>query len=112
MMTSLAPGQLTPPLMEDLQYTAYISPDTPLLTTLTYMDGRKNMLTLYSVLCTDSKSLCGCNAKSMQDASILLVILCCKACSNLIPSLVQNPGPLLLQPVISSSLTQLPVSHA
>ncbi|XP_026231225.1 LIM/homeobox protein Lhx8-like isoform X1 [Anabas testudineus] len=63
MMTTLAPGQLTPPLMEDLQYTAYISPDTPLLTTLTYMD-------------------------------------------------VQTPGPLLLQPVISNSLTQLPVSHA
>ncbi|CAK6979465.1 LIM/homeobox protein Lhx8-like [Scomber scombrus] len=38
MMTSLAPGQMTPPLMEDLQYTTYISPDAPLLTTLTYMD--------------------------------------------------------------------------
>ncbi|CAG5897192.1 unnamed protein product [Menidia menidia] len=63
MMTSLAPGQLTPPLMEDLQYTTYLSPDTPLLTTLTYMD-------------------------------------------------VQNPDPLLLQPLISHSLTQLPVSHA
>lgn len=44
MMTSLAPGQLTPPLMEDLQYTTYISPDTPLLTTLTYMDGKKHTL--------------------------------------------------------------------
>ncbi|XP_070700568.1 LIM/homeobox protein Lhx8-like [Pempheris klunzingeri] len=63
MMTSLAPGQLTPPLMEDLQYTTYISPDTPLLTTLTYMD-------------------------------------------------VQTPDPLLLQPLISHSLTQLSVSHA
>lgn len=42
MMTSLAPGQLTPPLMEDLQYTTYISPDAPLLTTLTYMDGNKH----------------------------------------------------------------------
>ncbi|XP_020485736.1 LIM/homeobox protein Lhx8 isoform X2 [Labrus bergylta] len=63
MMTSLAPGQLTPPRMEDLQYTTFISPDTPLLTTLTYMD-------------------------------------------------VQNPDPLLLQPLISHSLTQLPVSHA
>lgn len=62
-MTSLAPGPLTPPLMEDLQYTTYISPDAPLLTTLTYMD-------------------------------------------------VQNPDPLLLQPLISHSLTQLPVSHA
>lgn len=41
MMTSLAPGQLTPPLMEDLQYTTYISPDAPLLTTLTYMDGNQ-----------------------------------------------------------------------
>lgn len=39
MMTSFAPGQLTPPTMEDLQYTAYISSETPLLTTLTYMDG-------------------------------------------------------------------------
>lgn len=39
-MTSLPPGQLTPPLMEDLQYTTYISPDAPLLTTLTYMDGK------------------------------------------------------------------------
>lgn len=44
MMTSLAPGQLTPPLMEDLQYTTYISPDAPLLTTLTYMDGKKHTL--------------------------------------------------------------------
>ncbi|XP_035491553.2 LIM/homeobox protein Lhx8-like isoform X1 [Scophthalmus maximus] len=63
MMSSLAPGQLTPPLMEDLQYTTFISPDTPLLTTLTYMD-------------------------------------------------VQTPDPLLLQPLMSHSLTQLPVSHA
>ncbi|TDH06069.1 hypothetical protein EPR50_G00130700 [Perca flavescens] len=63
LMTSFAPGQLTPPLMEDLQYTTYMSPDTPLLTTLTYMD-------------------------------------------------VQTPDPLLLQPLISHSLTQLPVSHA
>lgn len=44
-MTSLAPGQLTPPLMEDLQYTTYISPDAPLLTTLTYMDGKKRKTT-------------------------------------------------------------------
>lgn len=63
MMTSLAPGQLSPPLMDDLQYTTYISPDAPLLTTLTYMD-------------------------------------------------VQTPDPLLLQPHMSHSLTQLPVSHA
>lgn len=42
MMTSLAPGQLTPPFLEDLQYTTYISPDAPLLTTLTYMDGNKH----------------------------------------------------------------------
>lgn len=42
MMTSLTPGQLTPALMEDLQYTTYISQDAPLLTTLTYMDGKKN----------------------------------------------------------------------
>ncbi|XP_071398328.1 LIM/homeobox protein Lhx8-like [Centroberyx affinis] len=62
MMTSLPPGQLTPPLMEDLQYTTYVSPDTPLLTTLTYMD-------------------------------------------------VQTSNPLLLQPLISHSMTQLPVSH-
>lgn len=41
-MMPLAPGQLTPPLMEDLQYTTYITPDTPLLTTLTYMDGKKS----------------------------------------------------------------------
>ncbi|XP_035769163.1 LIM/homeobox protein Lhx8-like [Neolamprologus brichardi] len=63
MMTSLAPGQLSPPLMDELQYTTYISPDAPLLTTLTYMD-------------------------------------------------VQTPDPLLLQPHMSHSLTQLPVSHA
>ncbi|XP_072219724.1 LIM/homeobox protein Lhx8-like isoform X2 [Leuresthes tenuis] len=62
MMTSLASGHMTPPLMEDLQYTTYLSPDTPLLTTLTYMD-------------------------------------------------VQTPDPLLLQPLISHSLTQLPISH-
>ncbi|XP_019112477.1 LIM/homeobox protein Lhx8 isoform X2 [Larimichthys crocea] len=63
MMTSLTPGQLTPALMEDLQYTTYISQDAPLLTTLTYMD-------------------------------------------------VQTPDTLLLQPLMSHSLTQLPVSHA
>ncbi|XP_068427081.1 LIM/homeobox protein Lhx8-like isoform X2 [Clinocottus analis] len=63
LMTSFDPGQLTPPMMEDLQYTSYISPDAPLLATLTYMD-------------------------------------------------VQSPDPLLLQPLISHSLTQLPVSHA
>ncbi|XP_028988812.1 LIM/homeobox protein Lhx8-like isoform X2 [Betta splendens] len=61
-LTSLGPGHLTPPLMEDLQYTAYISQDPPLLTTLTYMD-------------------------------------------------VQPPGPLLLQPIISNTMTQLPVSN-
>lgn len=61
-MTSLPPGQLTPPLMEDLQYTTYISPDAPLLTTLTYMDGKnihqtdtsnrkkKNTVSLFSKL--------------------------------------------------------------
>lgn len=37
-MTSHPPDQLTPPLMGDLHYTTYISPDPPLLTTLTYMD--------------------------------------------------------------------------
>ncbi|KAM6918682.1 LIM/homeobox protein Lhx8-like [Xenentodon cancila] len=63
MMTSYTSGQLTPPLMEDLQFTTYISPDAPLLTTLTYMD-------------------------------------------------VQTPDPLLLQPLISHPLTQLPLSHA
>lgn len=31
--------------MEDLQYTTYISPDAPLLTTLTYMDGKKHLWT-------------------------------------------------------------------
>lgn len=39
-MTSLAPSPLTPPIIEDLQYATYISPDGPLLTTLTYMDGK------------------------------------------------------------------------
>ncbi|KAG7235770.1 hypothetical protein INR49_002272 [Caranx melampygus] len=63
MMPSIAPDQMTPPLMEDLQYTTFMAPDTPLLTTLTYMD-------------------------------------------------VQTPDSLLLQPLISHSLTQLPVSHA
>ncbi|XP_013859878.1 LIM/homeobox protein Lhx8 [Austrofundulus limnaeus] len=63
MMTSFAPGQLTPPMMEDLQYTAYISSETPLLTTLTYMD-------------------------------------------------VQTSDPLLLQPIITTPLSQLPVSHS
>ncbi|TNM97683.1 LIM/homeobox protein Lhx8-like isoform X2 [Takifugu rubripes] len=60
-MTSLAPSPLTPPIMEDLQYATYISPDGPLLTTLTYMD-------------------------------------------------VQNPDPLLLQPLVSHPLTQLNLS--
>uniref|UniRef100_A0A8C5I265 LIM/homeobox protein Lhx8-like n=1 Tax=Gouania willdenowi TaxID=441366 RepID=A0A8C5I265_GOUWI len=38
MMTSPGFGQLTPPLIDDLQYAAYISPDTPLLNSLTYVD--------------------------------------------------------------------------
>lgn len=63
-LTSLPSGQLTPPLMDDLQYTTYITPDTPLLTTFTYMDA------------------------------------------------VQNPSALLLQPLVSCPLTQLPMSHA
>ncbi|XP_057713756.1 LIM/homeobox protein Lhx8a isoform X2 [Corythoichthys intestinalis] len=58
----LPTGQLTPPLMDDLQYTAYINSDVPLLTTMTYMD-------------------------------------------------VQTPDPLLLQPLISHPLTQLPESR-
>lgn len=63
MMTPLGPGPLTPPLMDDLQYHTYICSDTPLLTTLTYVD-------------------------------------------------VPNPDPLMLQPLMPNSLTQLPVSHA
>ncbi|XP_077392383.1 LIM/homeobox protein Lhx8-like isoform X2 [Festucalex cinctus] len=62
-MTSLTTGQLTPSLMDDLQYTTFITPDVPLLTTLTYVD-------------------------------------------------VQTPDPLLLQPLISHPLAQLPFSHA
>lgn len=42
-MSALTPGQLTPPLMEELKYTTFISPDTQLLTTLTYMDGEKHI---------------------------------------------------------------------
>lgn len=41
MMTLLSPGQLTPPLMEELQFANYISSDVPLLSPLTYMDGNK-----------------------------------------------------------------------
>lgn len=63
LMTSLGSGPLTSPLMDDLQYSTYLSSDTPLLTTLTYVD-------------------------------------------------VPNPDSLLLQPLISHSLTPLPVSHA
>lgn len=59
MMTSLAPGQLTPPLMEDLQYTTYISPDAPLLTTLTYMDGNKKKNIHTSVYFSQSTSTAG-----------------------------------------------------
>ncbi|XP_077471632.1 LIM/homeobox protein Lhx8-like isoform X1 [Stigmatopora argus] len=62
-MRPLPTGQLTPPLMDDLHYTAYINSDVPLLTTMTYMN-------------------------------------------------VQPPDSLLLQPIISHPLTQLPVSHA
>lgn len=68
-MTSLAPGQLTPPLMEDLQYTAYITPDTPLLATLTYMDGKKCKWShIYWQIKTDLKTLylnCSQSAKAM-----------------------------------------------
>ncbi|KAJ0011924.1 hypothetical protein NQD34_012899 [Periophthalmus magnuspinnatus] len=61
-LMTLCPDQLSP-LMDDLQYSTYLSSDTPLLTTLTYVD-------------------------------------------------VPNADPLLLQPLLSHSLTQLPVSHA
>uniref|UniRef100_A0AAV2JR96 LIM zinc-binding domain-containing protein n=1 Tax=Knipowitschia caucasica TaxID=637954 RepID=A0AAV2JR96_KNICA len=63
LLASLAPDQLSPPLMDDLQYSTYLTSDAPLLTTLAYMD-------------------------------------------------VPNSDPLLLQPLLSHSLTQLPVSHA
>lgn len=55
-MMSLGPCHLTPPLGEDLQYSTYLSSDSPLLTTLTYVD-------------------------------------------------VPNPDPLMLQPLVSHSLT-------
>lgn len=58
MMTSLPPGQLTPPLMDDLQY--YISPDVPLLTTLTYMDGKKHHPYAHSTECDYFVKTC-CN---------------------------------------------------
>ncbi|XP_061926688.1 LIM/homeobox protein Lhx8-like [Entelurus aequoreus] len=61
MLTALPIAQMTPPL-DDLQYTTYITPDGPLLTTLTYME-------------------------------------------------VQPPDPLLLQPLVSHTLTHLPVGH-
>uniref|UniRef100_A0A8C6TW99 LIM homeobox 8a n=1 Tax=Neogobius melanostomus TaxID=47308 RepID=A0A8C6TW99_9GOBI len=63
LMTSLGPSPLTPSLMDDLQYSTYLSSDIPLLTTLTYVD-------------------------------------------------VPNPDSLLLQPLISHSLSQQPISHA
>lgn len=71
MMTTLAPGQLTPPLMEDLQYTAYISPDTPLLTTLTYMDGRENTTTLTQCCHAYYNGLYGFYGKPIQDEVIV-----------------------------------------
>ncbi|XP_049603521.1 LIM/homeobox protein Lhx8-like isoform X2 [Syngnathus scovelli] len=37
-MPSLATGHLTTPLLDDLQYTTYITPDVPFLTTMTYME--------------------------------------------------------------------------
>lgn len=63
LMTSLGPGPLTPPLLDDLQYSTYLTADSPLLTALTYVD-------------------------------------------------VPNPDPLLLQPLMSHSLTSLPLGHA
>lgn len=42
-VSSLQPGRLSPPLMEELQYTAFTPVDTPMLTTLhSYMDGQFN----------------------------------------------------------------------
>lgn len=38
LLTSLDPNPLNPPLMDDLQYNVYMSSDSPLLTTLTYVD--------------------------------------------------------------------------
>lgn len=38
MMSSFNPGSMATPLMEDLQYTTFLSSDAPLLTTLTYME--------------------------------------------------------------------------
>ncbi|KAM9791312.1 LIM/homeobox protein Lhx8-like [Syngnathus typhle] len=37
-MASLPTGHLTTSLLDDLQYTTYITPDVPLLTTMTYME--------------------------------------------------------------------------
>ncbi|XP_041752919.1 LIM/homeobox protein Lhx8a isoform X2 [Coregonus clupeaformis] len=62
-MSSLQQSRLSPPLMDDLHYTSYIT-DTPMLTTLhTYMD-------------------------------------------------VHSPSSLVFQPLLSHSMTQLPISHA
>ncbi|KAM9439737.1 LIM/homeobox protein Lhx8a isoform 2-T2 [Clarias gariepinus] len=42
-VSSLQPGRLSPPLMEELQYTAFTPVDTPMLTTLhSYMEGQFN----------------------------------------------------------------------
>lgn len=42
-VSSLQPGRLSPPLMEEPQYTAFTPVDTPMFTTLhSYMDGQFN----------------------------------------------------------------------
>lgn len=63
-MTTLQVSCLSPPILEDLQYSAFVPTDGPLLTNLhTYLD-------------------------------------------------VQTPSPLVFQPLLSHSMTQLPISHA
>ncbi|XP_021468750.1 LIM/homeobox protein Lhx8a isoform X1 [Oncorhynchus mykiss] len=77
-MSSLQQSRLSPPLLDDLQYTAYIPTDTPMHTPMltalhTYMDGEQ---------------------------------------SRHLEITVHSPSSLVFQPIMSHSMTQLPISHA
>lgn len=115
-MTSLPSGQLTPPMMDDLQYTTYISPDASLLTTFTYMDG-KDMKTLQCYSHPMQKKCCEPLFPPLFFAwvslFIFIVLIYAYICIfHFFISAVQNPSPLMLQPLVSCPLTQLPMSHA
>lgn len=92
-VSSLQPARLSPPLLDELQYTAFAPVDTPMLTALhSYMDG---------TLCSDGILLYHWfNELTFCDRTWHFVLV------------VHSPNSLVLQPLLPHSMTQLPISHA